>query len=264
MLNVCLQLAYNGKRYHGFQRQTQTTSTIQGIIESKLHLIFQRPTPIIASGRTDAGVHANGQVVNFCLEKLPFPVQKLSMILNRLLPDDIHIHKSYLVDLDFHSRFSAKVRMYRYQIIHSQKNAFDVAISSFPQEQTIRYSDIPFICVLNQSINIEEYQSYLQLFVGEKDFTTFCSVRDESNNKTRKIFKIDIYGYKQKIIIDIYANGFLRSMIRSIMGNSLDCYNKKTPQYIQTLLEAKDPHLAKKRLPANGLCLYKVFYSKVW
>ena len=210
------------------------------------------------------GVHAQGQVINFVLKELPFAIEKLPLILNRLLPEDIYIHKAYLVDQEFHSRFSAKVRMYRYRLVHSV-HFFSPAVPNLNRQSIVEYDQLPFIYPMRQSLDIKKYFPYLFVFLGEHDFTTFCSIKDLANNKKRHIFKIDIYGYRKNVVIDIYANGFLRSMIRSLLGNSLDCYyQNQSPNYLLGLLKAKDPSLAKKRVPAKGLCLYKVFYTDLF
>ena len=254
ILNICLHIAYNGSQYYGFQKQTQRSRTIQGVIEQDLSIVFQKSISIVGSGRTDTGVHANGQVIHFTLNKIPFAIQKLSIILNRLLPSDVHVYKSYFVPNDFHSRFSAFARMYRYQIIHS--------INDF---SSLHYSQLPFVHCSEKPVELKKYKRYLLPFVGENNFATFSSFRDVSKNKVRKIFHIDAYEKDKTIFIDIYANAFLRSMVRSIIGNSLDLYHKnKSPSLITEWLQSRDPNLAKKRVPAKGLCLYKVFYSKIF
>lgn len=253
ILNIRLDFCYNGSFYHGSQKQLEE-KTVQSVLEEKLCLFLKEKVNLIFAGRTDRGVHANGQVANFKIKELIIPIEKLARVINNSLhAEEIYIHKCSIVEEDFNSRFDARVRLYCYQIKNFEKdNHFNIADKNF----FYHYRD---------SLEINKLLFYFNCFLGEHDFTTFCSKKDESKNKKRTIFKIDIFNEKDIIKIYIYGNAFLRSMIRSLVGNVLYLYkNQKPPEKITELLVKKNPDLAKHRVPAHGLFLQSVFYSEVF
>ena len=251
--NVLAVIAYDGTRYSGYQKQPNEL-TIQNVLEEKIGKLFNELVNITASGRTDKGVHADEQMINFFVNKdlmEKITIKKLPKILNDLLPKDIYVKKTLIVSNDFHARFSARVRMYRYQINLS-------SIYSIGKELNHYYR-------FSSSFNLEEFQRYLDMFEGYQDFSTFSSIHDSSLNKYRHLFKIDSYIKGSILVIDLYANAFLRSMVRSIIGNCLFFYQKKkSVNIVKEWLKACDPLIAKHRVPANALTLKKVFYSPIF
>ena len=262
-MRICLHLAYDGTEYHGFQRQPQNVPTIQGVLEKALHSLYGETISVISSGRTDKGVHAADQVVCYQSSKQLFPVSKISLLLNKKLPIDIRIFCAYEVSLDFHPRYQAKVRWYRYRLFKKQPS--DQTSSLYASRSTfsltaLRYAH-PSPCLLSCS----KLSAYLNPFCGTHDFTSFCSIHDTSHHKIRQIYHIALLENKEFIKVDVYANAFLRSMVRAIMGTVMDAYVKKLPvKHITSLLQKQNPTLVKHRAPAKGLCLQKVFYTPLF
>ena len=255
-----ISLTYDGENFNGFQKQTgkenENIQTIAGILEEKLTVIFQKPMKSIASGRTDTGVHAREQVVTFPADadlvgKITLP--SLKRMLNRALPKEIFIAKINPCLADFHPRYAAKVRLYRYSMVINNFNQFE------PYQLKHCYS-YPFPLK-----NLTLLERYFQQLEGEHDFTTFSSLKTTMTNKVRKIFKIDLISKPPLLNIEIYGNAFLRSMVRSIIGNVLFAYQKKMkPKILKEWLAEKNPLLAKNRVPAKGLTLKKVFYTQIF
>ena len=228
--------------------------TVQSVLEQKLSFYLKEKVNLIFAGRTDKGVHANGQVANFFIDKLIVPIEKLSRVINNSMSKEkIYIRNALLVEDTFNSRFDAKVRLYRYQIKNfHQDNYFDICDKDF-------YYHYRF------PIDLKKLSLYFNELIGYHDFTTFCSKKDESKNKKREIFKIDCYQQKDITKIYLYGNAFLRNMVRSLVGNVLHLYKKEeSPKKIQQLLQAQNPDLAKYRVPAHALFLEKIFYCEIF
>lgn len=252
-MNIRLDFCYDGSVYHGSQKQLEE-KTIQSVLEEKLFFYLKEKINLIFAGRTDKGVHANGQVANFHITKLLVPIKNLKRVINNSLRfEKIYIHRFSIVDDNFNSRFDARVRLYCYQI------------KNFSHDDFFNICDKDFFYHYRYPLEIEKLNSYFNYFIGYHDFTTFCSKKDESKNKKRKIFKIDIFKQKDIIKIHLYGNAFLRSMVRSVVGNTLFLYkNCEKPEKIQELLKSKNPDLAKHRVPAHGLFLEKIFYCDIF
>lgn len=252
-MTIRILAKYLGGNYAGSQRQLNAPA-VQNRIDDALSLVYHRPVRSIASGRTDRGVHADEQVFTFHGVEKKFPLSKLSAILNHKLPEDIRVVSCERTRPGFHARFSARVRMYRYQLM-------DGAFTAPPSMLNAHLSAWP----VGFSIDETRLLRYLEPLVGIHDFSSFCSVKDASRIKHREIFKIQVWRNKDLVNVDFYGNAFLRNMIRSIMGNLLNAYMlKKDPDILGDLLERKDPSFAKKRAPARGLILKKIFYSPIF
>ena len=259
-MNLVIAFNYDGECFHGFQKQVTPENkkilTIQNTLEKKLTVIFKKPIKLIGSGRTDAGVHAREQVATFKADaKLvrQITLTSLKKMLNNALPETIFITKIHSCSNNFHPRYEAKVRLYRYSMVI---NGF-----SHLEPYQLKYSYLyPFPLK-----NLSYLEKYFKQLEGEHDFTTFSSLKTRVANKVRKIFKIDLISKPPSLIIEIYGNAFLRSMVRSIIGNVLFAYRKKLkPQILKKWLFEKNPMLAKNRVPAKGLTLKKVFYTQIF
>lgn len=244
-------MKYEGTRYNGYQKQP-LKNTIQHFLEVSLRKIYRQDIRTVSSGRTDTGVHAEGQVVHYEPPKgINIPPSKLPQIINNHLPHDIQVCSIALVSNDFHSRYDAKVRQYRYRLWAGEPAAIPLNELAFvhPVEH------------IKKAILVD----YLQPLVGYHDFTSFCHKRDPSPFKKREIFDIQLQNKGMILEVDFFANAFLRSMIRSIMGCALFAIKKQKPRdYLKKILLSQNPLLAKARAPANGLCLYRVFYTKIY
>ena len=241
-MKILAKVSYLGTNYHGWQIQPNGL-TVQEVIENTLSKILNTPTRIYGSGRTDAGVHALNQAFHFELNK-EFDLERLKYSLNSLLPDDISINSLDEVDDDFHARFSAKGKHYQYRINNKEKNPFI--------HQTSLYYPYP----LDESLFVKA----LELFKGKHNFQNFTSKEEDEDNYVRTICETKV-SFGETINVDLIGDGFMRYMIRDIIGTCLavaSCKEKLT--YITDRLDAdKNMHTAYRASP-EGLFLIDVIY----
>lgn len=238
-------VAYDGHAYAGFQKQVNGIG-IQSILEQALEKIIGTPTPIVASGRTDAGVHALGQVFHFDgPEKIG--TQGYYNALNTLLPKDIRIKKIEEVPNDFHARFWATQKHYEYIITQEHDNPF-----------TYHYKHFVW-----QPLNIPFMEQGAKLLEGTHDFTSFCCAQiDPRKPRTKTIFKIEILKQDQDIHIHYYGTGFLRYQVRMMSAALIALgQGKISLDQFKQILGAKDKHACRFNAPAKGLYLVDVQYG---
>ena len=243
--NIKLILSYDGTNYAGWQIQPNQ-KTVEGEVVKVLKLIHKKEVPIIASGRTDSGVHARGQVVNFKTSIKSLSAEKFKDALNSLLPNDIRVIDSSLVSDDFHSRYDAIAREYKYKILYLDRLGANRRYGWY----FINHLDID---KLNRSA------SYL---VGEHDFTTFATLDKKNMNCIRKIYSASFYYEDEYIIFRIIGNAFLWHMVRSIVGTLVHLSNNMEASQMKTILEAKDRSFSGRTAPPQGLSLERVIYIK--
>jgi len=263
MRNIKLIIEYEGTDYNGWQIQPGL-KTVQGVLQSKLSIITKAETIVIGSGRTDSGVHASWQVVNFKTESRMKP-DEFKAALNSLLPKDIVVKHAEEVEDSFHARYSAIGRTYRYTILNSKT----------PWSFLQRY-----VYMVHYPIQIDKMAEASQCLIGTHDFTSFASDGDHIKNYVRTVFDAkvfdsgypslsfplfylnDVFNNQEKLIcFQITGNGFLRSMVRAITGTLLEIGKGKMPsEKMKEILDGKDRTLAGPSLPARGLCLIKVNY----
>ena len=236
-MRCALTIAYNGTNFLGSQTQKETSNTILGNLEQVLFQLGIK-NKIIASGRTDKGVHATGQICHLDLPNFWSDLKKLKKVLNEMLPNTINIKKIKEVSDDFHARYDAKRRVYRYIIKQENTNPFE---NDF----------ITFIKVLD----LKKIKKNIKLFVGEHDFKEFMKTGSDINSTKRIIYKAFAYKYKNLIILNFEANGFLRSQIRIMVAATLKL--NETELQKQLLCEK---NYKIKPAPSNGLYLAKVKY----
>jgi tRNA pseudouridine38-40 synthase len=225
--------------------QSVKVKTIQETIEEVLCKILQEKIKLIASGRTDAGVHAQAQVANFKTDS-DITFNKLARALNGLLPEDIVVSKAEEAPLNFHSRFSAKSKVYRYTILN-RKNP-----SAFLRDTVYFY---PF------SLNIKLMQRESRALLGRHNFKSFQASDNIERNPVRKIKKLKITKEKKLIYIDIEADGFLYNMVRNIIGTLMEIGRRRlSPGSLRKILSSQNRKYAGPTAPADGLCLLKVKY----
>jgi tRNA pseudouridine38-40 synthase len=265
MRNIKLILEYDGTNYAGWQRQKNRSKTIQQTVEGVLHKILQERVHIIASGRTDSGVHALGQVANFKTHSIIL-LAKLQLALNALLPDDIVITKAEEVGLNFHAIRDVESKVYRYTILNRN---YDSAL----------LKNKVYFCHFPLDENLMRRES--RCLVGRHDFRAFCASGSRVKSTVRVIKRLTIkkipydlititrqLQYKSKnqqglplIIIEIEADGFLYNMVRSIVGTLIDIGRSRLPKNsLKEILLSKDRKFAGRTVPASGLCLFKVNY----
>jgi tRNA pseudouridine38-40 synthase len=244
--NFKLIIEYDGSRYHGWQRQKNDRS-IQGEIEKALETMTAGSVTLIGSGRTDAGVHAQGQVANFkCNTRLE--PEALMNGLNSLLEDDIVIKVCEPVSATFHARYDAKSKVYHYQILNKP---LPVAIGR-------HYS-----WFIRKDLNREAMRAAIAQIIGRHDFKAFEGTGSARQHTTRHIYSAQLRGPDSGLLIfQIEADGFLRYMVRNIVGTLVDVgLGKLTPRDFKRILDSKDRSQASATAPAQGLILIKVNYE---
>lgn len=229
----------------GWQKQP-TKLNIQGTIEQAIKIVTGEDADLMASGRTDAGVHAFGQVANFKTNS-NIPIDKIAIALNSNLKKSIRIISAEEVDERFHSRLTCKKKTYRYIINNSE---FSSAI--YRNLET----HIP------QKLDIEKMKIGAKFFEGEHDFKAFKASGTSSKSSVRTIYKANVIEMPDnRIYIELTGNGFLYNMVRIISGTLVDVgFGKIEPDEIKSIIESKDRGLSGKTLPPNGLYLLKVEY----
>ena len=245
MRNIKLTIEYDGKCYNGWQKQPNKLN-IQGEIERAIYNITKEEVDLIGSGRTDAGVHALGQVANFKTNS-QISIEKLPLAINSQLKNSIVIKEAEEVNERFHSRYNAKRKTYRY-IINNSKCGTAIY-------RNLEYS-YPF------KLDAEKMKQASKYFEGEHDFKAFKSSGTSSKNSVRTIYKAIVKQEGEKIIIELTGNGFLYNMVRIISGTLLDVgLGKIRAEEIPEIIESKDRQRAGRTLPAHGLYLVQVVYN---
>lgn len=242
-----LTIAYDGTAYSGWQIQNNAVS-IQSLLEEALATILRTPTPVAASGRTDAGVHARAQVAHFTSEIAP-DLKRLHLSLNGILPDDIRVLSVEEASPDFHARYSAVSKEYHYHL-HLER-------TTDPFKRLYAYHDY-------SPLDLEKMKEAALCFVGTHDFTSFANEASKGSaakNPVRTITRLDICHEPGGIRLEFEGTGFLYKMVRNITGTLLDVARGKiTVESIPKLFEAKDRSLAPPAAPSRGLFLVKVNY----
>lgn len=277
-LNYKMTISYDGSRYLGWQRQKGSDQTIQGKIEAVISRLFDNDIEIIGSGRTDAGVHAKGQVANFIVDSIDLKSNKLKgrladagipleiinsiespstdlskvwqKYINHYLPDDISIVSMEEVNERFHSRYLVKKKHYRYSILNSDIS--DVF-------------DRKYVFQLDDHLDIELMRKASECFVGEHDFAAFTSLKNNKKSTVRlvtdiKITEAEVPGGR-RIDLDFEGEGFLYNMVRIMVGTLVEVGKKdRTPESVKDVLSQKVREKAGFMAPAKGLCLMEVEY----
>ena len=243
MRNIKLTIQYNGKGYCGWQKQNDSLG-IQGNIEKSIKDLTNENVKIIGSGRTDAGVHALAQVANFNTE-CNIPIEKIPNALNSKLPKDIVIINAEEVSLDFHSRYSAKGKRYRYIIYNSRY-------------RTPIYNDISYF--VKYDLDFEKMKKEAKSLIGTHDFKGFMSSGSAVKDTVRTIYDIDVSKQEDLIVIEIEGNGFLYNMVRIIVGTLVDIGRGRIDNNMATIIQSKLRSMAGHTAPAHGLFLKKVDY----
>ncbi len=244
MHNYRLDICYDGSRYRGWQRLPGKDDTIQGKLETALSRILGEEIEISGSGRTDAGVHARGQVANFHCES-PMPAQEILSQLRRFLPEDIGILGCKAVSPRFHARLNAKEKTYRYRIWNSE------APCVFERK---------FVALMPQALDMRAMQRAADHFLGEHDFAAFCTNAKMKKSTVRFIRSLEISRQGPELIITVTGNGFLQNMVRILVGTLVEVgRGERSADSIPGLFHGKRAD-AGFLAPAQGLCLMEVFY----
>ncbi|MBO6280189.1 MAG: tRNA pseudouridine(38-40) synthase TruA [Bacilli bacterium] len=237
---------YKGTRYSGWQKQPGAL-TIQDTIESCLSRFFgNTPISIYGAGRTDAGVHAFSQKFHFDVDVTEIDLDRLIYSLNKMLPEDIKIDDIEEVEPSFHSRYSAKAKVYTYCILEESKDPFLYETSWLHPDK----------------IDTDKLQECLTHFIGVHNFKNFTSKEEDEDNFVREIYGIDVSRQSDLIYITFKGQGFMRYMIRLIVGTAVHiCDKDLDPFIIEELLDENAPReVVSYKAPACGLTLVDVEY----
>ena len=244
MRNIRLDICYDGTRYRGWQRLPGKDDTLQGKLETALSRILEESIEISGSGRTDAGVHARGQVANFHTESTMTTAEILAN-LRRYLPEDIGIYSCKDVSPRFHARLNAKEKTYRYRIWNSE------APCVFERR---------YVAVMPEALDVEVMKAAAGKLVGEHDFSAFCGNPKFKKSTVRYIRSIDIRREGEELVIEYTGNGFLHNMVRILTGTLVEVgRGERNAQSIPALFGGKRAD-AGFLAPAQGLCLMEVYY----
>lgn len=243
MRNLKLTIQYDGTKYCGWQKQPNS-SGIQGTIEYAIYEITKEKVNIIGSGRTDAGVHALGQVANFKTNS-NIPAARIPDALNAKLPKDISIIDCQEVSDDFHSRYSATGKIYRYLIYNK------------PYRSPL-YKDISYHVRYN--LDIEKMRVEAQSLLGTHEFKGFMSSGSSVKDTVRTIHNISIEESGDLIVLEVEGNGFLYNMVRIIVGTLVDIGRGRIDKPLEEIIASQDRGEAGHTAPAHGLFLKKVHY----
>ena len=247
MRNIKLTIEYDGKDFNGWQKQPNKLN-IQGTIEEAIKRIVGDEVELIASGRTDRGVHALAQVANFKTNS-NLDINKFPIAINSNITKAIRIKNAEEVEENFHSRLSCKKKTYRYVINNSIYGS-----SIYRNLET----HIP------QKLDVNKMKEAVKYFEGEHDFKAFKSSGTSSKSSVRTIYKAEVFEKEDnRIWIELTGNGFLYNMVRIISGTLVDVgLGKIKPEDIKNIIESKDRQKARKTLAPQGLFLVKVEYEQ--
>lgn len=244
MRNIRLDLVYDGTRYQGWQRLAGNPNTLQGKLEQTLSRILGEPIEITASGRTDAGVHAKGQVANFHCES-DMAAEALLEALRTYLPEDIGVESCRDVSLRFHARLNAKEKTYQYRVWNSDRPCV------FERR---------FVAVMPEQMDVEKMNEAAQVFLGTHDFSAFCANKNFKKSTERCIKSFEVFRDGEEIRFRVTGNGFLHHMVRILVGTLIEVgRGERSVEDLPGLFGAKREE-AGFLVPGKGLCLEEVMY----
>ncbi len=244
-MRVMLRVAYDGTAYSGWQLQPCAVTVEQRLGEALENLLGE-PVQLIGASRTDAGVHALGNVAVFDTDTR-MPAAKIAYALNARLPEDIRVVSSEETEAGFHPRRRPCVKTYEYRIWND----------TFPNPVVRLYSHFQY-----GSIDLDRMRRAAAYLVGEHDFTSFCAAGSQVENKVRRIFSLDIEKEGHMITVRVTGSGFLYNMVRIIAGTLLRAgQGYMEPEAVKKALEGRDRQLAGPTAPARGLTLVKICYG---
>jgi len=252
-MNYKLVLQYDGTKLNGWQKQGNTDNTIQGKLEAILERMYGQYVEIHGSGRTDAGVHALGQVANFhapvnaAAEKMKvYSTEEIKTTLNEYLSKDIRVLSVELVDERFHARLTAKAKTYEYRIDNGE-------VANVFQRKYVMREENP--------LDLEAMRQAAGYLIGTHDFKTFCANKKMKKSTVRTIYSIDIEEKDGIVSIKYNGNGFLYNMVRILTGTLIEVgRGKRKPEEMQGILDAMERGAAGFTAPAQGLYLVEVEY----
>ena len=244
--NIKLVIAYNGAAYHGWQRQAEGIDTVQERIENAAVQVVRHPLAIHGAGRTDAGVHAAGQVASFHSSNMNIPLAGMRRAINSRLPADIAVRSACEAPRDFHASRSAVGKTYRYRIYTAPLRPVELAA------QVLHYW---------RPLDVERMQAAAGRLIGTHDFVGFATSADQRDNTVRTIFRCEVARIGPEIQITVRGDGFLYNMVRNIVGTLMEIGRGRWgPRRIDTILDTCDRRNAGPCVLPDGLTLVCVHY----
>lgn len=244
--NIKMIVAYHGAAYHGWQRQAEQYDTVQQRIEVAATAVMKHPVTIHGAGRTDAGVHASGQVANFRTPNFSVPMFGLRRAMNSRLPSDIAILSAEVVPDDFHASLSAAGKTYRYRICSSPVRPVELA------RQIYHYW---------RPLEAQAMRDAARLLVGTHDFRGFATSGEQRENTVRTVFRCDVVESAGEITVTVQGDGFLYNMVRNIVGTLVEIGRGRwRPSQVARIIETRDRREAGPTAPPDGLTLVCVHY----
>lgn len=241
---IKLILEYDGAHYHGWQIQPRLT-TVQGTVENALRRLTGKPVRITGAGRTDAGVHAFGQVAHFA-PPVRFDSDTWTRGLNALLPDDIAVRSAEAVPASFHARFSAKRKTYVYFVYNHPRRS--------PLHRRTAWH-------VFQPLDLSKMRKASRLLIGRRDFTSLCAAAGEAEDRIVDLEKIDLRKEGDRIRITFQAPRFLQYMVRNLVGLLVEVgRGRRAASEVSEILEGRDRRLAGPTAPPQGLFLMRIDY----
>lgn len=245
MPTIKLILEYDGSAYAGWQRQPDQP-TIQEAVERAIHGVTQLTVPVIGAGRTDAGVHALGQVASFRIDRVMTP-REWTRALNAHLPDTIAVQSAALVPDSFHARYSAKGKLYEYRLL---------------SRDTRPALERQYCWHIHKPLNDAAMNQAAMALVGSHDFSSFQTQPTDNDDPICRIQHLTVFRHGHALRIEAYADRFLKQMVRSIVGTLVEVgLGRRPPESLTTILHARDRSAAGKTAPSQGLFLVRVDYD---
>lgn len=245
MPTIKLIIEYEGTGYAGWQRQPDQP-TIQAAIEQAIQQVSQAKVSIVGAGRTDSGVHALGQVASFRTDST-WPASRWMRALNAVLPRDIAVRASAIMDDHFHAQHSARGKLYTYRILHRSA------------KPTINRS---FVWHIYRPLDESAMQTAAAILIGSQDFSSFEGSLTDNTNPVCHLQRLAILRQGEEIHIEAYADRFLKHMVRAMVGTLVEVgLGKRMPQSLTEVLEARNRCAAGQTAPPHGLCLMQVDYD---
>jgi tRNA pseudouridine38-40 synthase len=243
---IKLDIAYDGTDFFGWQVQKKER-TVQGVMQEALRTMHGRDVPLVGSGRTDSGVHAAGQVAHFKSELDSVPADRFAPALNSYLPLDVKVLNSSEASADFHARYSASRRVYRYYL--------------YPSPLCPPYIQ-RYVCQIKKNLDIAALNEMAAVLIGEHDFNAFAAAGEDEKTTVRTIFAASFFASGPYLVFHIAANGFLRKMVRAILGTLLELeQNNGGASDVEGILHSRQRERAGTTAPASGLFLHQVDYN---
>lgn len=244
--NIKMVIAYNGAAYHGWQRQADGIDTVQERIEKAAIQVVRHPLALHGAGRTDAGVHAAGQVANFYSSNMSIPLAGMRRAINSRLPADIVVRSACEAPQDFHASRSAVGKTYRYRIYTAPLRPVELA------SQVLHYW---------RPLDVERMQAAARRLVGTHDFVGLATSADQRDNTVRTIFRCEVARLASEIQITVHGDGFLYNMVRNIVGTLMEIGRGRwDPRRIDKILETRDRRNAGPCVLPDGLKMLCVHY----